>query len=98
MLHTLSTKQFAYDGPNRTLSADISDFGKSFQWGRVYDDACDGGVRIVSHITGHEATFVIVNEERDDDGDVTKWVLQAIRTRGPRNPILDTLKVVVFND
>jgi hypothetical protein len=98
MLQTLSTKQFDYDAPSRTLSADISDFGKHFTWGRVYDDACDAGVRIMSTITGHVALFVVIHEERDGDGDVTKWVLKAVRERGPRNPLLDTLKVVIYND
>jgi hypothetical protein len=98
MLHTLNSNQFRYDGAACELSADISDFGKQFAWGQVYPDGCDGGFRIMSVATGHVATFVVVHETRDADGDVTSWVLKAIRTPGPRNPVLDMLKVVVYND
>jgi hypothetical protein len=98
MIHTLNSSQFRYDSGACELSADISDFGKGFTWGQVYPDAADAGLRIMSVVTGHVATFAVVKEERDEDGDVLKWELKAIRQPGPRNPILDMMKVVVYND
>jgi hypothetical protein len=98
MIPTLHSNQFRYDSGACELTADISDFGKGFTWGQVYPDACDAGFMIVSVVTGHVATFVVIHEERDSDGDVVKWVLKAVRQPGPRSPILDMLKVVVYND
>lgn len=44
-------------------------------FGRVYDDACDVGLTVVSTRTGREVVFVVEHTARDNDGDVIEWVL-----------------------
>jgi hypothetical protein len=72
---------------------EISDIGGRF--GRVYNDACDDGLTLVSRYDGREITFVVEHEERDRDGEVQWWVLKpadlALRLRTP-------FTVKIFND
>lgn len=81
----VSTRQFSYRPADRTFIGEIS---ATNGFGRVYPDACDEGLTMVSHRTGTEKVFVVVNEERDREGDLTKWTL---RSR-------DGFTLVLFND
>lgn len=71
----VSTRQFAYDDATRTFSADMSD---THGLGRVYDDACDDGLTLVSSRTCSERVFIVQSVERDAEGDVTRWLLSSV--------------------
>jgi hypothetical protein len=75
----VSTRQFTRDPSDRLkFIAEISDLGKSFQFGRVYDDACDIGLTLISEWTGVETVFAIHEEIKDGEGDVTGWELRPV--------------------
>lgn len=71
----VSMRQFSYDDRTRTFTADMSD---TRGLGRVYDDACDDGLTIVSPVSGAERVFVVQSVERDREGDVTRWLLASL--------------------
>lgn len=84
----VSTRQLHYDPAKRQYVGEIS---STNGLGRVYDDACDEGLTLVSATTGREVVFVVDRTVRDDDGDVMFWELV---------PASDSVRVSVllFND
>lgn len=75
------------------LVAEVSDFGRGFAFERVYDDACDEGLTVVSHHTGREVVYGVEHVERDPEGDLLFWKL---RPASPRERDLPT--ITIFND
>lgn len=62
---------FTDGGPK--LVAEMSDFGSGFNLGRVYDDACDVGLTVVSRRTGRRVVYAVQHEEYDREGDLL-WI------------------------
>lgn len=87
----VSTRQFAYDARERKFIGEISD---THGFGRVYDDAADEGLTLVSHRTGAEVVFAVWADRRDADGDVTSWELRPVREVGA----MVGVTLVLFND
>jgi hypothetical protein len=86
------SSQFAWIPESNKFVAEISDIGGQF--GRVWDDAADEGLTLVSSkFPGKEIVFVVWDEERDADGDITQWKLH------PAN-LLEKVPftVTIFND
>jgi len=94
---TIVSDKFHFDRETMTMSADITDLGVEELWERAYPDACDAGFRIVSARTGRSVMFVVEGEDRHD-GDLIAWRLKAVKDRRHHEPILDLMKVVVYND
>lgn len=89
---TISTDLFSY--ANRTFTADASDLrGKTFI-GRLFDDACDVGLRLKSPRTGAVKNFILVKEEKDKEGDTICWLYLSDKAVGKQ----EELKMVIFND
>ena len=88
----VSSRPFSYiDG---MLVADLSDLGRDFRFGRVWDDACDVGLTVISARTGRKVVYVIENEQRDREGE-----LQYIELRPASRFESDDLPAVrLFND
>ena len=61
--------------------------------GRVYDDACDLGLTLVSHKTGREIVFAMYREIRDGEGELQaeEYEPADVRQRG-------IARLVIFND
>jgi hypothetical protein len=87
---------FSYDRKTQTMSAEASSLGKDL-WEQVYPDAADAGFRVASMRTGKVVKFVVHEEKRAGE-DIVGWVLKAVRDRQSREPIFDTLTIVVYND
>lgn len=71
----VSTRQLTYNAATSTFIGEISD---THGFGRVYADACDEGLTLVSSRTGAELVFVVVDEQRDAEGDLQLWKLEAV--------------------
>jgi hypothetical protein len=71
----VSTRQFSYDAASSTFSAEVS---STNGLGRVYADACDVGLTLVSSRTGRSIVFVVTGEDRDGEGDLRAWHLAAV--------------------
>lgn len=67
-------------------------------FGRVYDDACDEGLKIRSERSGVMATFVVARTECDSEGDLRYWLLLPSTETLRRQPQLRGWTVVVYND
>jgi hypothetical protein len=85
-----STRQFLYQPAGNLLTAEMSSLNG---FGRVWDDACDEGLTLVSHRTGREVVYAVSGMERDRDGDIAAWTL---RPASPRDAALPTVKI--YND
>lgn len=75
----VSTDRFTYNARDKRFSAEISDLGRGFTFGRVYDDACDVGLTLVSARTGRTMVFSVLDEERDREGELQCWVLRSVQ-------------------
>lgn len=69
----VSTDRFTYERATGIFAAELSDFGRGFRLGQVYDDACDVGLTLVSAKTGRGIVFSVYQEQRDRDGDL-QWI------------------------
>lgn len=79
------------------LVAEASDLGRE-PFGRVYDDACDAGLTIVSERTGREVVFYVEREVRDAERELLYHVLLPTPESVRRVGCSPSLTVHVFND
>lgn len=86
----VSTRQFFYSAEHRQFVGEIS---STNGLGRVYDDACDEGLTLVSARTGVEVTFVVDHTERSADGELMWWLLKPVG-KGP----LPQVTLILLND
>lgn len=84
----VSTDKFTWDRVSKKFIAEISDLGKGFTLGRVWNDSCDEGLTLISHRTGAELVFVVENEVTRD-GDFLYWSLKSTDGR---------FEMTLFND
>jgi len=85
------TKQmFSWNHETKTAVCEISDFGHSRVWGRLFDDACDEGFQI---ITNGKAVAFYLSTTDTHNGEITAWNFFSIYS-----PEWRGWKVVVFND
>lgn len=89
----VSTDRLHYTPARNEFTAEISDLGRGFNFGRVYDDACDVGVTVVSARTGREIVFAVEHEDRDREGELLSWTLRPAN----RNE-WGAGSLVIFND
>jgi hypothetical protein len=64
-------RQFDYDLAHRHFTAEIS---STNGLSRVWADSIDEGL-VVLGATGTQVTFVVDDEHRDAEGDITHWTL-----------------------
>lgn len=86
-----SSSRFFFNKETNTFVAEISELGRSFDLGRVYDDACDIGFTIISEKTGNPAVFALSNTNQSEGG-YDSWDFICV------TPGLKNLKAVIFND
>jgi len=94
---TMSTR-FTWIGDERMFVADLSDIGFL---DRVYDDACDVGLTLISRYDGREMVFVVSHVERGGedwrDNEILWWDLEPARLE-LRRPGRVPFRVRVLND
>lgn len=92
-----STELFTYSKENRTFIIERSlvdnEFGEMM--GPLFDDACDEGFTLVSHLTDKEILYFYADKVYDEEGDVERWNFKECEL--PGKPYFGT-SVVVFND
>ncbi len=72
----VSTARFTYVPGDRLFVAEASDFAGG-PFGRVYDDACDEGLTLVSARTGRQVVFAVTHIEVDRrEGELLYWDLE----------------------
>jgi hypothetical protein len=94
----INTSQFAWNPLTKTFVACASDLQWAPGWpplNRVYDDACDEGFSLVSHVTGQKMAVAV--EKIEDSADYSggwKQITFVPAEHAKRNDFT----VVVFND
>jgi hypothetical protein len=91
------SNQFTHDSKTKTFSAFASDFG-AFCMSRLYNDACDEGIFVVSEKTGATVKFYLSHTETDGEGDLLAWHLCVCDDEVRRNGRLLGYTIVIFND
>lgn len=92
-----STRDFAWNPLTKTFVAEASELRWKPGWPplhRVYDDACDEGFTLVSHMTGQKMAVALEKIDKSEDyagGWRQLTFLPAERAK------CDTFSVVVFN-
>lgn len=71
--------QFTWVPAERLFVAEASEVGG---FGRVWDDACDEGLTLISRHDASEVVFAIHHEQRDGEGDILYWDLRPARLAG----------------
>ncbi len=83
--------RFDWDPSKRLLTAEASDL-ESFQIERLFNDACDEGIAILSNKTGRVVYFVLTTVDRTPDSeDIAGWNFTSIGLVRP-------IRVLVIND
>jgi hypothetical protein len=99
-----STELFHYDAASKVLSVDMSQLshgrGKPLLavYGRLYGDACDIGIELVSHRTRECARFALREQKADSDSDIMHWDFYPTTETLRAQPQLEGHVVRVFND
>ena len=86
----VSTSQVRYAGNGR-FTAELSDLNG---YGRVWSDACDIGLTLISHKTGKEVVFLLNRQFRDTEGEILFEEFVSVPTGAPHTAYVLT----VFND
>lgn len=84
-------RQFHYDAATAHFSAEMSEIDGFHQ---IWLDSADEGVTVTNPATGVTVSFVVVGEGKDDEGDITHWMLES--TTGTRQDGRFTM--TVYND
>ena len=86
----VSTRDLSYKAKTGIFTAEASSIPRP---GRVYDDACDLGFTVISHLSLNKVVFVEHAEKRDAD-DLLYTDYLPVAERGWVRPVL----LRVFND
>jgi hypothetical protein len=94
----ISTERFTYSADSKVFVAEASDLG-DFRLGRVYDDACDVGMTLVSKRSGARLVFALSREVRNSEGELLFTEFAAVGApHGGPTVRFGSLYVRVYND
>lgn len=94
----VSINTFIHDSSKKCFTAEASDIGDSQLFQRIYDDACDVGFTVYNPNTDQTITVTLLNEERDDEGEVISWTYVPNFADVQRHPKLKNYKFLIYND
>jgi hypothetical protein len=93
-----STNSFSFkDGLFTQEISTLSMGGKLSVFHRVYTDACDEGLILVSDKTGREVEFVVDSIDKSD-GDIAGWRLVPTKESIRKVPSARGLRMLIIND
>lgn len=96
----VSTEELDYDKETKTFSAEISildNGGSRLVWCQAYTDACDDGIKVVSHMSGKEIMYV-VDRKDEIEGEIQGWHLIPTDESIRRVPECKGTKLFIVND
>jgi hypothetical protein len=64
-----------YNATTRHFIGELSEVGGFV---RIWADSADLGLVVHNPDTGRSVTFVVVDEAKDADGDITHWLLKSV--------------------
>lgn len=98
----LSTEMFSYDKQAKRFSQELSTLagGKENRpvFGRIYPDSCDEGFRLISHKTAQEVVCYVDRVHMNREHEITHWELRVTPESLRKQPQLNDIKVIIWND
>jgi len=97
----ISLSRFEIIPKAKMIVADISELslGNTVPVFRpVYSDACDLGFQLMNDNTGNTTMWVVSQEVRDEDGDLTAWKLVPMSKELVRFPEIKGWSITIYND
>ena len=92
---TVSTRRFTINTQEKIMACEMSEIGGFV---RIYEDACDDGIRLVSHVTGVETRWDVHSFNKSSDGEVNFWNLRAVPEDVRKFPRLEGWTIRIWND
>ncbi len=80
------------------MSAEHSSLGNPRLFNPLYDDAADVGIALHNPDSQTTTYWHLVDEGRDTEGDVMRWLFRPTVETVRRHPHLADWQVIVFND
>lgn len=97
-MNTISSKQIAWDLPKKSATAEISSFGKGFNFEQIFPDACDTGFMIISEKTGTITIWYLKEIVKNDLKETIEWICEPIPEHLKKHPELKGWILHIFND
>lgn len=95
-MYPFPSDRFTYNASDKTFTAEASDLQDNHLQ-RIYDDACDVGLTIVSTKTGIAITYYM-EAEYYREGELTHWVYLPLTEDVRKHPSAEGTSVTIFND
>lgn len=80
------------------FTADVSDFNGFNPLSQIWNDLPNLGFVMVSEKTGAEVVFGLIEEVRDAENDITRWVFEPTFGDVSKNEKLRNVTVTIYND
>lgn len=92
--------RFYYSPDDKQFSAESSDFCRmnSQLFHRLYQDACDEGITIISTKSYSEVDYYIDEEHKNGEGELLSWLLKPTPEALRKTPLASGTSVLIFND
>lgn len=95
----INTSKLTWVRQSRSFVAEASDLHSCDEPHRIYQDAADIGLVLVSAETGREATYVMnLEPNKDAEGEIVSWEFQVTPETVRKLPQLRDTKVIIYND
>lgn len=91
------SKMFSFDKRRKLIVVELSTLGPN-PFGRVWMDAADEGMTIVSERTGQLATFAVEKVQRDSENEIEVYILYPTPATVRMMPELRNWRLHVLND
>jgi hypothetical protein len=96
----ISTDQLTYSKESKRFSCEASNLngncGSLFH--RIYPDACDAGLTIISARTGIPVDYYVDEYKLDSDGEIWGWDLKPTPESIRKVPSASGTSLLIFND
>ena len=95
-----NTDRFHYNAKTKIFACESSDLAplSSFVWTRLFQDACDVGIFLTSHVTGQTIRYYLYDTTTDYEGDIQYWELRPVSADIRKFPAVANTKVIIYND
>lgn len=96
----ISTAFFTYNKESNQFISEVSNFGNDNFLHRIYPDACDEGLVLISEKTQQEATYYLdhIEYSNDEDHELQAWHLFPTSKTCQLYPKLKKSSIIIFND
>ena len=94
------SERFSYSPNEKQFLAESSDFCRANKglFHRLYQDACDEGITLISSRTGAEVDFYVDEYHKNNEGELISWLLRPTPESLRKVPFAKGTSVLILND